>query len=139
MPIISDLLKKDGRLLILYMAWLPFEDKIAGASEDLVLKYSPDWSGAGEYKKPIEIPDIVYEHFEVEEHEEYDVAVPFTRETWHGRMKACRGVGASLNAEELAAWENEHIRLLNRIAPDSFDVLHYAAFTILKVKKQDLV
>lgn len=74
---------------------LPFEDKIAGASEDLVLKYSPDWSGAGEYKKPIEIPDIVYEHFEVEEHEEYDVAVPFTRETWHGRMKACRGVGAS--------------------------------------------
>ena len=139
MPIISDLLKKDGRLLILYMAWLPFEDKIAGASEDLVLKYSPYWSGAGEYKKPIEIPDIVYEHFEVEEHGEYDVAVPFTRETWHGRMKACRGVGASLNAEELAAWENEHIRLLNRIAPDSFDVLHYAAFTILKVKKQDLV
>lgn len=48
MPKLSDLLKKEGRLLILYMAWLPFEDKIAGASEELVLKYSPNWSGGGD-------------------------------------------------------------------------------------------
>ncbi|MBQ8509105.1 MAG: class I SAM-dependent methyltransferase [Clostridia bacterium] len=135
MPILSNILKKDGRLLILYMAWLPFEDSIAGASEKLVLKYSPNWSGAGEIKKPIGIPDVVYEYFELTDHEEYDVMVPFTKETWHGRMKACRGVGASLNSEELAVWEKEHIELLNRIAPDSFEVLHYAALAELKVKK----
>lgn len=135
MPMLSDILKKDGRLLILYMAWLPFEDKIAGASEDLVLKYSPNWSGARETKKPIGIPDVVYEYFEMVEHEEYDVPVPFTRETWHGRMKACRGVGASLNDEELTSWEKEHMELLNKIAPDSFDVLHYAALAELRVKK----
>ena len=135
MPMLFDILKKDGKLLILYMAWLPFEDKIAGASENLVLKYSPDWSGAGEKRKPIEIPDIVYKYFDVTEHEEYDVSIPFTKETWHGRMKACRGVGASLNADELSAWEKEHIELLNRIAPDSFNVSHYAALTELQVKK----
>lgn len=39
------MLKPDGCILILYMAWLPFEDKIAGESERLVLKYSPKWSG----------------------------------------------------------------------------------------------
>ena len=135
MPMLFDILKKDGKLLILYMAWLPFEDKIAGASENLVLKYSPDWAGAGEKRKPIEIPDIVYKYFDVTEHEEYDVSIPFTKETWHGRMKACRGVGASLNADELSAWEKEHIELLNRIAPDSFNVSHYAALTELQVKK----
>lgn len=40
------ILKPNGRILVLYMAWLPFEDKIAEASEKLVLKYSPKWSGA---------------------------------------------------------------------------------------------
>ena len=33
MPKLAELLKPDGKLLILYMAWLPFEDPIAGASE----------------------------------------------------------------------------------------------------------
>ena len=29
----------------------------------------------------------------------------FTRTSWNGRMKACRGIGASLTPEEIAAWE----------------------------------
>ena len=37
MPKLSELLKPDGKLLILHMAWLPYDDKIAGASEELVL------------------------------------------------------------------------------------------------------
>lgn len=134
MPVLYDLLKPEGKLLILYMAWLPFEDEIAGASEELVLKYSPKWSGAGETRKPIWIPDVCYRYFELEDHEEYDVMIPFTRESWHGRMKACRGVGASLSGEELENWEREHIALLERIAPAEFEVLHYAALALLKKK-----
>lgn len=134
MPVLSDLLKPEGKLLILYMAWLPFEDAIAGASEDIVLKYSPKWSGAGETRKPIWIPDVTYRYFELEDHEEYDVMIPFTRESWHGRMKACRGVGASLSDEELHSWEKEHRRMLEEKAPDSFEVLHYAALAVLKKK-----
>lgn len=134
MPDLSRMLKPDGRLLILYMAWLPFEDDIAGASEELILKYNPVWSGAGETRKPIWIPDVVYDTFVMEEHEEYNVMVPFTRESWHGRMKACRGVGASLSKKELADWEREHRQLLEEIAPDTFQVLHYAAMAVLKLK-----
>ncbi len=77
------------------MAWLPFEDRIAGASENLVLKYNPKWTGARETMHPIQVSDCVYQMFERVYHEEYIVNVPFTRQTWHGRMKACRGVGAS--------------------------------------------
>ena len=68
------------------------------------------------------------------EHEEYDLMVPFTRETWHGRMKACRGVGASLSEEELQRWDAEHRRLLEEAAPERFDVLHYAALALLRKK-----
>ena len=134
MPKLGGLLKSDGKLLILYMAWLPYEDKIAGASEELVLKYSPMWSGAGETRHPIWIPDIAYRYFELEDHEEYDLMVPFTKESWHGRMKACRGVGASLSEEELIKWDKEHRELLERIAPVRFEVLHYAALAVLKKK-----
>lgn len=134
-PILSRILKPGGRLLILYMAWLPFEDRIAGASEALVLKYSPDWSGAGEKRKPIFIPDCMFDYFEMVSHEEFDLSVPFTRDTWHGRMKACRGVGASLTGEQLQAWEKEHRELLDKTAPEQFEVLHYAALAELRVKK----
>lgn len=134
MPNLARILKSDGKLLILYMAWLPFEDDIAGQSERLVLKYSPKWSGAGETRKPISIPDIVYDYFKLVEHEEYDLDVLFTRESWNGRLKACRGIGASLTETEISEWEKEHMALLEKIAPDEFYVKHYAALAVLEKK-----
>ena len=139
MPKLHRILKKDGRILILYMAWLPFEDKIAGESEKLVLKYSPNWSGAGETLHPIHIPDCYKEKFELVYHEEYKLNVHFTRENWNGRMKACRGVEASLTEEQVANWEKEHMALLQEIAPEEFDVLHYAAIAELKKLQREKV
>ena len=134
MPKLAELLKPNGKLVILYMAWLPFEDKIAGESEKLVLKYSPKWSGAGQIRRPNWVPDVAFNNFEMVEHEEYDIMVPFTKETWHGRVKASRGVGASLSGEELASWEEEHKKLLDEIAPEKFEIKHFGAITVLKKK-----
>lgn len=133
-PQLAQMLKPDGTLLLLYMAWLPFEDEIAGASEELVLRYSPQWTGAGETVRPIQVPGVVCDAFAPVYHEEYRVDIPFTRESWHGRMKACRGVGASLSPEELQSWEVDHQRLLQESAPPSFSVKHYVAMLELKHK-----
>ncbi|MGN0452817.1 MAG: class I SAM-dependent methyltransferase [Ruminococcus sp.] len=134
MPKLYRMLKQKGSILILYMAWLPFEDRIAGASEELVLKYNPLWSGAGEKLRQIEIPDCYQEKFDLVYHEEFKINVRFTRDSWHGRMKACRGIGASLTEQQIAFWEQEHKQLLNHIAPDEFTVLHYCAIAELKIK-----
>lgn len=134
-PVLYRMLKPDGRLLLLYMAWLPFEDKVAEASERLVLQYNPDWSGAGETIHPIVIPDTYQEKYELVYREESPIKVHFTREGWHGRMKACRGIGASLAAAEIAAWEQEHRKLLSEIAPEEFDIQHYMAIAELRVVK----
>ena len=75
---------------------------------------------------------MTYEYFELEDHEEYDLKISFTKESWHGRMKASRGVGASLSEEELEKWDEEHRELLDEIAPEQFEVLHYAALAVLK-------
>ena len=140
MPMLWKFLKPGGRLLILYMAWLPFEDEIAGASEEIVLQYSPNWSGAGERMHPIDIPEEAYQYFALEHHEAYRLDVPFTRESWHGRMKACRGVGASLSGKELAAWERDHRKMLGeKIADENavFPVKHYASMAVLKKKPSE--
>ena len=133
LPKLRFMLKENGRLLLLYMGWLPYEDKIAGASEELVLKYNPKWTGAGDTQKPIQVPDETFNFFDMVYHEEYGIEIPFTRETWHGRMKACRGVGASLSQEEIEKWEDEHKKLLNDIAPEKFKIKHYAAMLELQV------
>lgn len=130
-PLLARMLKPGGKLLVLYMAWLPFEDKIAGASERLALKYNPDWSGAGETLRPIDIPKEYFGWFRLVYRKEYPVDVRFTRESWNGRMKACRGIGASLPPDRLADWEREHMSMLVEIAPKEFYVRHYAAMAEL--------
>lgn len=137
MPELHRLLKPKGKLLILYMAWLPEEDEIAGRSEELVLKYNPAWKGANEHRHPIAIPEIAGRYFTVIDRQEYDVRVPFTRGSWHGRMRACRGTGASLTAEALAAWEKDHLMFLETTAPEQFEILHYCALAVLEKKETE--
>jgi hypothetical protein len=121
-------------VLLLVMNWLPFEDSIANASEQLVLRYNPSWSGAGEQEQPI-VPNPAYNtDFTCTCQRTWRLQVPFTRESWHGRMRACRGVGASLAPGDLQSWEQEHRALLERIAPPQFTVTHYAALTELTKK-----
>lgn len=79
------------------MEWLPFEDEIAEASEKLVLKYNPAWSGKGSTVQPIAVPQEYNENFELAYQTQYRLKVHFTREGWNGRMKSCRGIGASLS------------------------------------------
>ena len=134
-PNIARMLKNGGSLVLLYMGWLAEEDKIADASEKLVLQYNPQWTGAGDRRHLIQPPEEIAGLFEITEQTMFDLPVHFTRENWHGRMRACRGVGASLNPEQLAAWDSDHRNMLETLAPEEFDILHYAAITVLKVRK----
>ena len=131
-PKLFRILKPEGKLAIIYMAWLPFEDKIAGASEQLVLRYHPDWTGGGEIRHPIEVDSCYKRFFTCENECVFDVSVPFTRESWAGRIRACRGIGASLSPEQVQEFDSEHKQLLRDIAPEQFSILHYCAVTVLK-------
>lgn len=131
----SKILRLSGKLAVLYMEWLPFEDKIASTSEKLVLKYNSVWSGCGETRHEIYIPKVYDKYFEVDNNIVFDLNVPFTRESWNGRIKACRGIGASLSNNEIKNFESEHLELLKKIAPENFNILHYVAIKVLSRKK----
>lgn len=131
----ANMLNPDGKFLILYMGWLPYEDKIAGKSEEIILKHNPSWSSYGDKVQPVWVPDQYMDTFDLISQEQFRIDIPFTREGWHGRMRACRGVGASMSPEALAAWDEEHMRMLVENAPEEFLVKHYISIAELKVKK----
>ena len=134
LPKIHRFLKDGGHFAVLFMIWLPFESEIAMKSEDLVLKYNPEWSGGRMKREQLSEPDWSKEYFTLANAVAYDVPVRFTRESWHGRLKTCRGIGASrLSKEEIAAWEKENLAYLSTV-PEVFDILHYV--TILDFKKK---
>ena len=130
---IHSVLKDDGHFCILFLMWLPDESEIAKTSEDLVLKYNPNWTGAKTLRFPVVPSDSVKKYFDVENAVAYDLNLKFTQESWHGRMKACRGIGASsLREEEIALWEKEHLAYM-RTLPETFEITHYA--TVLNLRK----
>lgn len=132
---IHRLLKPNGRFLILYMAWLPLESEIAAASEHLVKAFNPDWSGCGYRRKKAEIPAWVSDSpFVPVRCAEYTEDLPFTRESWDGRMYACRGIGAAaLSAEEKAEFRKQHMEMLSKF-PNTFTIPHQISILDLQKK-----
>ncbi|MGH7926666.1 MAG: class I SAM-dependent methyltransferase [Candidatus Binatia bacterium] len=51
-PKILRVLVQNGLLVLTHVQWLPGRDEIANKTEALVLKYNPDWTGAG-YRRNI--------------------------------------------------------------------------------------
>lgn len=134
LPKIHRMLKSGGHFCVLFMAWLPEESEIAKMSEKLVLKYNPSWTGGHMIRYQLDTPPWCGDLFEPSNMLTYDLPVTFTRESWHGRMKACRGIGASsLSENKIASWEQEHLAFMQTV-PEVFDILHYV--TILDVQKR---
>jgi SAM-dependent methyltransferase len=135
-PELLRLLRPGGRFVRVTMNWLPSEDTTARRTEELIVKYNPDWTGAGKRRLPLEVSDWSREKFTPETLHTFDAHLPFTHESWRGRIRACRGMGASsISDEAKAAFEREHTEMLEQTVPDRFAVLHQVKIEVLKVKE----
>jgi cyclopropane fatty-acyl-phospholipid synthase-like methyltransferase len=123
-PKVLSLLTEDGCLALTHLVWLPYKDRIAKKTEELVLKYNPDWKGAGHTGVVAPVSSWSREHFDLRSFHVAQAPIEFTRDAWRGRIRACRGIGASLSAEDVERFDAEHSRLLEEIAPPRFTVLH---------------
>jgi hypothetical protein len=121
---VTRVLRPEGRLVTCHFCWLPKEDEIARRSEELVLKFNPQWTGAGYNGEVWQKWPKMERFFDIVDFFVFDAAVPFTHDSWRGRFRACRGVGASLSPQEVAAFDREHADLLAKTVDPSFTVLH---------------
>jgi SAM-dependent methyltransferase len=117
-------LRPGGVLVTSHFSWLPRLDDVARRSEQLVLQFNPDWSGADWSGVIPPCPKWAEHVFDVTAMFYYDEPIPFTRESWCGRIRACRGIGATLSPREVEAFDTAHRELLRRTAAESFTVLH---------------
>lgn len=123
-PLIKKWLAPSGLLVTSHFSWMPFLDPVAKASEELILKHNPNWT-AHSYQG--DIPPMhpgLEQDFRVKGFFYYDEPIPFTHESWRGRIRACRGIGAALSEENVKKFDEEHKSMLGNLIPDPFSVIH---------------
>jgi len=114
-----------GTLVTSHFSWLPRANPIAAASEALVLEFNPAWKGADWPGTIPPVPAWAAERgLALRAMFWFDAPIRFTAESWRGRMRACRGRGAALDAGEVDAFDARHAELLARIAPAEFEIVH---------------
>lgn len=129
------LLVPGGLLCVSHFSWLPKLDPIAAATEAIVLRHNPAWTGGGwDGSVPVP-PRWMPRDMEIRGFFRYDEPIPFTAESWRGRIRACRGVGASLEPDAVAAVDRELSDWLAAHAGGSFTVLHRLDATILAFRE----
>lgn len=131
---IRRLLVPNGLLMISYFSWLPRMSEIASASEALILKYNPAWSGHDYRGYFPPMPEWAQTDFDLKAMFYSDEEIHFTREIWMGRIRASRGIGATLSTEKIAQFDLEHEEMLKNIAPEKFTIPHRIGAHVLVFK-----
>ncbi|MEM7733408.1 MAG: methyltransferase domain-containing protein [Pseudomonadota bacterium] len=102
------LLRPDGRILIAHFDWLPLPGSLVAATEALILRYNPDWAGAGgSGLYPDWLSDLAEAGFQSIETASFDVTQSYSHAAWRGRIRASAGVAASLGADAVAEFDAE--------------------------------
>lgn len=118
-------LRPGGVIMAASFDYLPRRSRVAGRTEELILKYNPGWpaaGGQGVHLNPMQhLPDAGFTDVE---QASYEHVQAFTHEGWRGRMRTCNGVGASLAPEKVAAFDAELAAVLSREFPAELHVEH---------------
>ena len=125
LPEIKRMLKPGGMFATMWMAWVPGEDAVSSLSEKIILRYNTDWKGAGYTRMGVDEQVWERDGFRVKQVVSYDEKIPFTLDSWVGRIRACRGVGASLTEDKIKAFDSDHRAAMQQAFGDSFEVLHH--------------
>lgn len=136
-PEIKRILKPQGKLCKIMMEWLPFEDEMLNSMENLILEYNPDWKGNGYSGFDYKFPEWANGSFEIETIHSYKEILVFTIDNWLGRIRTCRGIGASLPIDEIERFNNEHLSLLREYEIDGYlKIPHQINIEIYRLKGQ---
>ena len=119
-------LKPAGGLVIAHFDWIPLPGSMVEATEKLIEKHNPKWKfGGGLGIYPLWPRDMAVAGFINIETFSFDLDVIYTHEAWRGRIRASAGVGASLEPDRVAAFNDELSTMLaERWPEDPMRVLH---------------
>lgn len=122
---VKRVLAPGGRLLICDFSYLPLPGNAAARTEDLILQHNPGWGMAGWLGiHPEQVAALDRGGFQRVESFSYVEDVTFTPDGWRGRMRTCNGVGSSLSAEQVDAFDADLAAMLADEFPGELTVPH---------------
>lgn len=128
------LLRPGGLLLVSTLIWEMRKDGIIGRTNRLIARHNAEARpGSRKWSEPID-PEWSRNWLRLKTFHEFQACLPFSRESWRGRIRACRWIGAALSPEQTEAFDREHEALLARIAPARFVIPHRITLRIFEVK-----
>lgn len=126
------LLKPGGTVVIAHLDWIPLPGNVVEATEQLILRYNPDWKmGGGTGMYPAWLSDLAVAGFGAIETFSFDVDLVYTHEAWRGRIRASAGVAASLSVEQVQAFDAELAALLQRDFSDDPLTVHHRVWAVM--------
>jgi ubiquinone/menaquinone biosynthesis C-methylase UbiE len=128
------LLRKNGLLLISSLNWVRDADAITQRTGELLKKYGSEQKHRRRREAGDIIPEWAKDKFRLKTYHTYYVVIPFTKESWRGRIRASRSVGAILSREKIEEFDRELQKLLDDTGEDQFDVQHRITFYIFELK-----
>jgi SAM-dependent methyltransferase len=130
------LLKPSGLLLVSSLLWTP-EDPIAKETDALLLRYNPD-AGRGQRERQSEpVPPWCEPPFKLSGYLAWREALPFTAESWRGRIRASKWIGAALPPDRVEAFDHdlaERIAGLAPAGPGTFGIQHDIVLRVARVE-----
>ncbi len=124
--------KPGGHVLVAHFDWLPLAGNVVEATEKLIEKHNPEWHlGGRDGFHPESIPHLRAAGFGHFETFSYEVDVPYTPEAWRGRIRASAGVGASLDPEQIRAFDAELGRTLSGSFPGDVLQVPHRVFAVI--------
>jgi SAM-dependent methyltransferase len=133
---LSRVLTHRGLVALSQLRRSPEDDPIAAATDALIKKYNPLWgdNDFGGRDTPFRqwLLDERPAGYQTRNFVRFDLNIPFTRESWRGRIRATRGIGASLPPQQIARFDAEHETLLAGLAPATFAVKHRLEAQVLQ-------
>ena len=123
---VARLLTPGGSVVIAHFDWLPLAGNVVSATEQLILRHTPEWPFAGRAGLyPQWLTDLQDARFTCIETFSFDVDVLYSHEAWVGRVRASAPVAGTLQAGAVARCSHElHRLLLERFSDDTLVVPH---------------
>jgi SAM-dependent methyltransferase len=115
---VARLLVSAGAVVIAHFDWLPIAGNAVAATEEIILRYNPQWpyaDRAGLY--PQWLTDLQTAGFLDIETFSFDVMASYSHEAWVGRVRASAPIAGTLSEEAVRTCSNELTAMLAKSFP----------------------
>lgn len=131
------LLKPAGWLMICSQDWLPVADNVVARTEAIVRRHNPQWPFGGlDGLKPGFVGDLRLAGFRSIESFSVDFDIPYSHEGWRGRLRASAAVSASLDPDQVQAFDAELAAMLAKDFPRAPMQVAHCVFAVFGRKAE---